>query len=155
MNSWFDIKSLDNSTPEDEQGIKDAAKLVHGLIGQEIKAGIPAQRIMLGGFSQGGALALYAGLTLAEPLAGLIAFSCWLPLHASFPAARKISEETPVLQCHGDSDPVVTHKLGQMSASALNIFMKKTQFKTYRGMSHSSSPDELDDLKVKQQIIYN
>lgn len=148
MNSWFDIKSLDNSGPEDEQGIKDAAKLVHGLIGDEIKAGIPAQRIMLGGFSQGGALALYAGLTLAEPLAGLIAFSCWLPLHASFPAARKTAESTPILQCHGDADPVVTYKMGQLSAQALKIFMTNTKFETYRGMSHSSSPDELEDLKV-------
>lgn len=148
MNSWFDLKTLDISGPEDEAGIKDASTLVQGIISSELKSGISSNRIMLGGFSQGGALALYAGLTLAEPLGGIIAFSCWLPLHRSFPDAKKTSSEVPVFQCHGDCDPVVPYKMGQMSASILKSFMKDVTFTSYRGMSHSSSPDELDDLKV-------
>lgn len=153
MNSWFDLRSLDISAPEDEAGIKEASRHVHDLISIEVKAGIPSKRIVLGGFSQGGALALYAGLTLAEPLAGIVGFSCWLPLHKSFPDATKASRDTPVLQCHGDVDPVVPHKMGQLSASIVKAFMKDFQFQTYRGMSHSSSPDELDDLKVSHMPI--
>lgn len=148
MRSWFDLKTLDISGPEDEQGIKEATTLVHSMIASEIQAGIPAKRIMLGGFSQGGALALYAGLTLAEPLAGIIAFSCWLPLHKSFPGLKRTADSTAILQCHGDCDPVVPYKLGQLSASLLKAFMKNSQFNTYSGMSHSSSNDEMDDLKT-------
>lgn len=152
MNSWFDLRSLDISAPEDEAGIKEATALVHALIKTEVQAGIPAKRIVLGGFSQGGALALYSGLTLSEPLGGIVGFSCWLPLHKAFPDATKTPRETPVLQCHGDCDPVVPHKMGQLSASIVKAFMKDFTFQTYRGMSHSSSPEELDDLKVSNAV---
>lgn len=148
MNSWFDLRSLDISGPEDEAGIREATKLVHGLIQTEVQAGIPAKRIVLGGFSQGGALALFAGMTLAERLGGIVGFSCWLPLHKSFPAARVTPADTPVFQCHGDCDPVVPYKMGQLSASVMKSFMTDFTFSTYPGMSHSSSPDELDDLKT-------
>lgn len=148
MPSWFDLKTLDISGPEDEDGIKKATTNIHGMIASEIQAGIPSKRIILGGFSQGGALALYAGLTFAEPLAGIVAFSCWLPLHKNFPAIKKTPDTTPVFQCHGDCDPVVPYKFGQLSASVLKTFMKNMQFTTYRGMSHNSSNDEMNDLKV-------
>lgn len=148
MNSWFDLRTLDISGPEDEVGIREATKLVHGIIDKEIQAGIPSKRIMLGGFSQGGALALYAGLTMAQPLGGIVAFSCWLPLYRTFPDAKLTPDDTPVFQCHGDCDPVVPYKMGQLSASVIKTFMKDATFTTYRGMSHSSSADELDDLKV-------
>lgn len=148
MNSWFDLRSLDISGPEDEAGIREATKLVHGLIQTEVQAGIPAKRIVLGGFSQGGALALFAGLTLSERLGGIVGFSCWLPLHKSFPAERSTPADTPVLQCHGDCDPVVPHKMGQLTASVMKTFMTDFTFSSYPGMAHSSSPDELDDLKT-------
>lgn len=96
MPSWFDLKTLDISGPEDADGIKAAAKNVHALIKKETDDGIAASRILLGGFSQGGALALYSALTYAEPLAGVMALSCWLPLHATFPDARKCPDSIPV-----------------------------------------------------------
>lgn len=96
MPSWFDLKSLDVSGPEDEDGIKRATIMVHEMINKEISDGISANRILLGGFSQGGALALYSALTFAQPLAGVIALSCWLPLHKSFPAAKKCPDTVPV-----------------------------------------------------------
>lgn len=96
MPSWFDLKTLDESGPEDEEGIKVAALEVQNLIDNEIKAGIPADRIVLGGFSQGGALALYSALTFPHKLAGVVALSCWLPLRKSFPAARKCPDDIPV-----------------------------------------------------------
>lgn len=89
MPSWFDLFTLDESGPEDECGIKEAAKLVHSMIDREIEtSNIPSSRIALGGFSQGGALALYSAFTYNKPLAGVMALSCWIPLHKSFPAVR-------------------------------------------------------------------
>lgn len=82
----FDLRSLEPSGPEDEEGIRRAAEMVHSLIAEEVAAGIPTKRIVLGGFSQGGALAIYSALTFPEPLAGVIALSAWLPLHQKFPA---------------------------------------------------------------------
>lgn len=168
MPSWFDLKSLEIHGDEDEEGIKRATANVHAMIQSEIQDGIPSNRIILGGFSQGelhtafstkvnfkslvsvqgGALALYAGLTFVQPLAGIMALSCWLPLGRSFPAARKTPDTVPIIQCHGDCDPLVKYSYGQMSSSVLKGFMKNTQFTTYRGMSHSSSNEEMDDLKV-------
>lgn len=76
---------MDPSGPEDEDGIRKASEMVHAMIAEEIAAGIPSNRIIIGGFSQGGALALYSALTYAQPLAGVIALSTWLPLHQRFP----------------------------------------------------------------------
>lgn len=130
MPSWFDIRSLEVGGSEDEAGIKEAAHQVHGMINNEIRAGIPADRIILGGFSQGGALAVYSALTYPEKLAGVIGLSCWLPLHNQFPAAKVCPDTTPVLLCHGDSDPIVSYKFGQLSHSLLKSFLKTTQLKT-------------------------
>lgn len=132
---------------EDEAGIKAAASTVHGMINNEIKAGIPAERIILGGFSQGGALALYSALTFPEKLAGVISLSSWLPLHSSFPGVKTCPDTVPVLLCHGDSDPIVSYKFGQLSHSLLKTFLKTTQLKTYRGLAHQSSPQEISDMK--------
>jgi len=147
MPSWFDLKSLDISGPEDEEGIKKATQNVHEMINSEIAGGIASNRIMLGGFSQGGALALYAALTFTQPLAGVMALSCWLPLYMSFPSERKCPDTVPIWQGHGDCDPVLPYKFGQLSASLLKSFMKTTEFKTYRGLSHSSTEEELADMK--------
>lgn len=87
MPSWFDLKTLDANGPEDEDGIKRATELIHKMIDDEVKEGIAPHRIVLGGFSQGGALALYSALIYPKPLAGVMALSCWLPLHKTFPAA--------------------------------------------------------------------
>jgi len=147
MPSWFDLKALDASGPEDEEGIKQACSLVHAMIDNEIKEGISPANILLGGFSQGGALALYSALCYPEKLAGVVALSCWLPLRKSFPAAQKCPNDIPVLQCHGDCDPIVPYKWGQMTTSLLKTLLKSPEFKSYRGLMHTSSDEELQDVK--------
>jgi len=102
----------------------------------------------LGGFSQGGALALYAGLTYPRPLAGILAFSCWLPKHDHVVPNIAHNKHVPVLQCHGDSDPVVQTRWGQLTADVLSKVLTKHQFKTYRGMGHSSCNEEQNDAKT-------
>lgn len=149
MPSWFDLKTLDMYGPEDKEGIEKATANIQYLIQTEISAGIPANRILVGGFSQGGALALYAGLTSTHTLGGIIGLSCWLPLHKSFPAARKTDDTLPIFQCHGEADPVLPFKFGQLSHFSLKTFMKNAQFNSYPGLSHSSSPDEMNDVKVR------
>lgn len=147
MPSWFDLRSLDPGCPEDEEGIRKAAEMVHNLIAQEVATGISTKQIVLGGFSQGGALAVYSALTFPEPLAGIIALSAWLPLHQKFPAHALGNKNTPLLQCHGDCDPIVPYKWGQMTATFLKQFMTQTEFKTYRGVMHTSCDEEMLDMK--------
>lgn len=148
MPAWFDLKGLDLHAGEDNEGIQRAAASVHGLIEDEIKGGIPANRILIGGFSQGGALSLYSSLTSSHNLAGVVALSCWLPLRDSFPAKIAGNTETPFMLCHGDSDPVVPHKWGQESAALLKKFTKTVDFRTYKNLPHSSSDKEMSDVKV-------
>jgi len=148
MPSWFDLRTLDISGPEDEEGIKRATNNIHQIIDKEISNGIESNRILVGGFSQGGALALYSALTFTKPLGGIIALSCWLPMHKQFPGYNVQSAELPIFQAHGDFDPVLPYKFGQLSASVLKTVLKNTQFKTYNGLSHSSSEQELQDIRA-------
>ncbi|KAJ3629753.1 hypothetical protein MTP99_014123 [Tenebrio molitor] len=130
MPSWFDLRTLDASGPEDEEGIKQATKQIHTMIDNEMKEGIPANRIIVGGFSQGGALAMYSALVFPQQL-----------------GAMKTVKDLHVLQCHGDCDPVVPYKWGQMTASVLKTLLKEPEFKSYRGLMHTSSDEELRDVK--------
>lgn len=148
MPSWFDLKSLDGSGNEDEEGILKATKQVHGMIESEVKSGIPPERIIIGGFSQGAALALYSALTLPKRIGGVVCLSGWLPLVKSFPASLKTSNDLDVLQCHGVCDPLVKYQWGTMTASVLKTFLKNPEFKTYPGLMHTSSDEELQDVKT-------
>ncbi|XP_058495069.1 acyl-protein thioesterase 1 [Solea solea] len=151
MPSWFNIYSLSFDAEEDESGIKRASDNIKALIDQEVKNGIPSHRIMLGGFSQGGALSLYTALTTQQKVAGVVALSCWLPLRSSFPQATANcpNKDMHVLQCHGDADPLVNQAFGKMTADKMKTLINDTNvtFKSYQGLSHSSCPEELVDVK--------
>jgi len=147
MPSWFDLKSLDPNGPEDEAGIAAAAAMVETLIAAEVTAGVPADRILLGGFSQGGALALHTALHSQHRLAGVAALSCWAPLHRQISSAGPTNREIPFYQAHGDCDPVVPYRWGQMTAQLLKTLLPNHQFKTYKGLMHSSNEEEMKDLK--------
>lgn len=150
MPAWFDLKSLDPNGEEDVVGIKKSFDLVELLIKKEVDAGIAPENIVIGGFSQGGALALYTGFSTKYKIGGIVALSCWLPLHKDFPKASAADRTPtlPVLQCHGDCDPVVPFKWGQLTSTLLKKFLPKHEFKTFSGLGHSSSQDELDDIRT-------
>lgn len=154
MPSWFDLYSLTGGERQDEAGIERAKQLVHSLISEEEKAGIPSEKILLAGFSQGGALALYSGLTYPKKLAGIMALSCWMPLHEKLTPNSGPNWTTPILQCHGDADPVVALQLGQRTRDFLkkHITGNNYTFKVYRGMSHSSS-DEVSICTIYGLIL--
>ncbi|XP_068189616.1 acyl-protein thioesterase 2 [Antennarius striatus] len=149
MPAWFDLMGLGPDSPEDELGIKKAAENIKAIIEQEGRNGIPPNRIMLGGFSQGGALSLYTALTYQHELAGVVALSCWLPLHQSFPSASSGHTNLPILQCHGEMDTVVPLQFGAMTAEKLKTIVNPhvLTFKTYRNLPHSSCPQEMKDVK--------
>lgn len=147
MPSWFDIATLGFPETEDEEGIKKAAAQIKSLVEEEIKSGTPAERIVLGGFSQGGALALYTAFTMEKTLGGILALSCWLPLHNSFPGCIKGNRDTPVFQGHGNMDPVIHVAFGDMTNKYLASFCSKLEYKKYADLLHSSSPQEMRDVK--------
>ncbi|XP_048856985.1 acyl-protein thioesterase 1 [Brienomyrus brachyistius] len=158
MPSWFDIIGLSPDAEEDESGIKQAAENIKSLIDQEVKNGIPAHRIILGGFSQGGALSLYTALTSQQKLAGVVALSCWLPLRGSFPqgATGSANKDTQILQCHGEADMLVPLVFGCLTVEKLKSFLNpaNVHFRTYPGMQHGSCPQEMMDIKqfIEKQL---
>lgn len=158
MPSWFDIIGLSPDAQEDDAGIKQASENIKALIDQEVKNGIPSNRIILGGFSQGGALSLYTALTMSQKLAGVVALSCWLPLRTSFPqaAVNSANKDICVLQCHGESDPLVPLMFGSLTSEKLKAIINppNVHFKTYPGLAHSSCNQEMSDIKqfIEKQL---
>ncbi|KAG2222089.1 hypothetical protein INT45_007975 [Circinella minor] len=149
MPGWFDLTGLDRSSlsNEDEKGILSSLTAVNGLIRQEVDNGIPSDRIIVGGFSQGCVLSLLTGLTSEYKFGGVIGCSGWLALAEKFPSmASEANKKTPILMCHGDSDPVVQYSYGKESASVLENLGYNIKFNTYRGLVHSASPQELQDI---------
>jgi phospholipase/carboxylesterase len=121
MRAWYDIYSRGIRDREDVAGIRESAALVFGLIDAERTLGIPAERIVLAGFSQGGAVALQAGLRHPQRLAGILALSTYLPLRASLAAEGVATNQAiPILMCHGRHDPIVPLELARQSFAALN-----------------------------------
>ena len=120
---------------EDAEGIRNSADYLSSLVQSEIDAGIPADRIVLGGFSQGGAMSIYTGLTAKVKFAGIVALSGWLLLSKTFrevlAAGPKMNDNTPVLMCHGDSDPLVRPELSMLSYQVLNTMGLNVTRKVY------------------------
>ncbi|WP_038247243.1 alpha/beta hydrolase [Ghiorsea bivora] len=150
MPAWYDLYSLkvDNpdTNPQDEQGIKKSAKSIQQLIQHENTRGIPNERIILVGFSQGGAMALYTGLTIDQPLAGIMGLSCYLPLHNSIEEIlNPATKNTPVFMAHGTQDPVVLHEYGKASAEFIKNLGYQVSWREYP-MEHSVCPDEIHTI---------
>ncbi|WYZ39348.1 hypothetical protein EsH8_III_001262 [Colletotrichum jinshuiense] len=155
MPGWFDIKTLDGTVEalresEDEPGILASSEYFQNLIQAEVDAGIPADRIVLGGFSQGGAMAIFSGLTGKHKIGGIVGLSCWLLLSNKFAGIvpeDKPNQDTPVWLGHGDADPLVRPELGALSAEALKKLGYKVSRSLYPGMPHSACLEELDDVE--------
>ncbi|GAB7344795.1 hypothetical protein MBLNU457_3257t2 [Dothideomycetes sp. NU457] len=158
MPGWYDIIDFDDiQENEDETGIKRSQAYFHSLIAKEIEAGIPSERIVLGGFSQGGAMSLMAGTTCPTKLGGIFALSSYLLLQSKLQdlvPKDNPNKDTQIFMGHGDSDPVVQYQWGKRTAEKLKQWGWNVDFKTYRGLPHSAAPEELDDLEkyLKQRI---
>lgn len=140
MRAWFDVYGLENLDQEDEPGILDAQRAVTKLIEQEVANGVASDRIVLAGFSQGGAMSLYTGLRYDKPLAGIIALSTYLPLAKKLSAeASEANNQTPILMAHGRFDPVLPIILGK---------------KTYELLEHLGYPIEWHEYPMAHQVCF-
>ena len=146
MRAWYDIVDFDLANRADETGVLESVAQVDALIARESARGIPASRVILAGFSQGGAVTLAAGLRRREPLAGLVGLSTYLPAANGAQAALVDgANRQPVFMAHGTQDPVVPSLAGQQSAALLRQFGFDVQWSTYP-MPHSVCAEEVAAL---------
>ncbi|RRN59167.1 carboxylesterase [Pseudoxanthomonas sp. SGNA-20] len=146
MRAWYDIVGMDFATRADAAGVEESIEQVEALIAREAERGIPASRLLLAGFSQGGAITLATGLRRREPLAGLVALSTYLPGGTAAAAAREPNAVAqPVFFAHGSADPVVAFQHGQASARALEQAGFEVEWHHYP-MAHQVCAQEIADL---------
>jgi len=146
MRAWYDIVSLTSHRDHDQRGIADSVNQAAALVRQEIARGIPAQRILLAGFSQGGAIALQLALRFPQRLAGLVALSTYLLLdHRLEQDAHEANRGLPVFVGHGSHDPMVPVQLGETAAARLRGMGHDVEFHRYP-MPHAVCPEEISDL---------
>ena len=144
MRAWYDIRAADINSEPDEKGIRASAELAGELIEDEIGNGIDADRIVLAGFSQGGAIALQAGLRYSKPLAGILALSTYLPLAQSLEGeASDANAQTPIFLAHGSADTVIPVDLARESHALLQQQGFEVEWHEYKGMPHSVSEQEI------------
>lgn len=147
MRAWYDVLSPDFGHAEDSVGIRQSEQQLLALIAREVVNGIPAERIVLAGFSQGGAMAMHTGLRYPQPFAGILALSCYLPLAESL--ARESSEASrgvPIMMAHGVSDPLIPLTLAEQSRDRLQQLGYTVDWHTYP-MPHAVYPQEIRDLR--------
>jgi phospholipase/carboxylesterase len=146
MRAWYDIRDLELNTRADEAGVRESIAQVEELVAREGERGIPAQRVFLAGFSQGGAIALAAALRRESALAGVLALSTYLPL-GNHTAAESTAagKRTPVFMAHGTQDPMVRPQWGEASRDALRGLGVPVEWRTYP-MPHSVCAEEIRDL---------
>lgn len=146
MRAWYDILAQDLVRQEDERGIRESQELVEALIAREGGRGIPPNRIVLAGFSQGGVITLQTGLRQAKPLAGLLALSCYLPLAATLEKEiNAAGRDVPVFLAHGTGDDIVPISRGTAARDALLKAGAKVEWHEYP-MPHSVHPNEIADI---------
>lgn len=146
MRAWYDIRNADLIRREDEQGIRDSERLIQALIARENERGIPSDKIVLAGFSQGCAMILHTGPRFEQKLAGLVGLSGYLPLPEMFAAERhSANQDIPIFMAHGTQDPVVTLDRAQASCELLQEQGYQVTFKTYT-MPHSVCLPEISDI---------
>ena len=144
MPAWYDILSMDGSRHVDVSQIEHSAGRVHDLIEREIERGVQASRILLAGFSQGGAVAYQAALTYPDRLAGIVALSTYFPTEQSIEVDH-VQAKLPILICHGSLDPVVPESLGLTAKEALERRDFQPEYKCYP-MEHQVCPEEVIDI---------
>ena len=153
MRSWYDILTPNLVKREDEQGIRISEQAIAALIARENVRGIPAERIVLAGFSQGCAMTLHTGLRLPTKLAGLMGLSGYLPLIDMADNERHAANaDTPIFWAHGTHDPVVTLERAEASRAKLVALGYPVQWHTYP-MQHSVCADEIHDISRFLQSV--
>jgi phospholipase/carboxylesterase len=158
MRAWYDILTLERGGPQDEAGIRESGRLLELLIEREHERDIPHDKIVLAGFSQGGAIALHTALRYPHRLAGVMALSTWLPLQDSFDTevvgnTRAQSQELRVFMAHGSFDPMLPMALGQQSCETLEKAGYAVEWHDYP-MAHAVCAEEIADIRNWLLSVY-
>lgn len=153
MRAWYDIIGADLSRREDEKGLRASQAMVEQLIAQEKARGIPAERIVLAGFSQGCAMTIQTGLRHPEKLAGLLCLSGYVPLHTTIAEERHSSNQaTPIFMAHGRGDQVIPIIRAEQSRDLLRSLGYEVEWHEYL-MPHSVCQEEVDDISAWFQRV--
>ena len=152
MRAWYDIRGFGPESSEDSAGIARSAALVRGLVEREIARGIPRERIVLAGFSQGGAVVLHAGLAGCGRLAGILGLSTYLPAAGLLDKAGPVATDIPVRLMHGSDDPVIPLALARASTATLEQRGIAVEWSTYR-MGHEVIWPEIRDISAWLQRV--
>ena len=146
MRAWYDISHDEFGRREDGRGVRASQRGLEALIAREGERGIPPERVVLAGFSQGGAIALQAGLRHAHRLAGIMALSTYLPLSDSLAAERNAANvATPIFMAHGTNDDVIPMQVAHRSSALLENLDYPVEWHEY-AMPHSVCVEEIRDI---------
>jgi phospholipase/carboxylesterase len=153
MRAWYDVRGDAGVRREDETGVRESQRQLEALIEREKKRGIPAGRLALAGFSQGGAMALQTGLRHPERLAGIMALSCFLPLTDTVSAeASAANRDVPIFMAHGSQDPLIPMARARHAHDLLTSLGYRIEWHEYP-MPHSVSDAEIRDISAWLQRI--
>lgn len=143
MRAWFDLGAIDPAAQLDRAGIDDSTAAVAALIAREAARGVRQERVVLAGFSQGGSIALHAGLRQPRPLAGIVALSTFLPAAETLPdEASEANHATPILMAHGALDAVVPEAFGEASRDLLLEYGHPVEWHSY-AIAHTVCDEEV------------
>ena len=146
MRAWYDIAGPELDRRADEEGVRESAGIARALVDEQIARGIAPRRVVLAGFSQGGAVALYAGLRFPFRIAGILALSTYLPAAKSLAAqAHDANRDVPIFLAHGSQDPVIALALSERSRAALADLGYVVEVHTYP-IPHSVCAEEIRDV---------
>lgn len=151
MRAWYDVMSLDRSGPQDEAGIRESSTTLKKLIEREHERGVAYERIVLAGFSQGGAIAMHTAMRFPHKLAGLMALSTWMPLESTIDAEvirgpESQPRDLPILMAHGSFDPMLPIAAGQHARELMEKAGFKVQWHDYP-MAHAVCGEEIAEIR--------
>jgi phospholipase/carboxylesterase len=147
MRAWYDVAGFDRRAAQDERGIRESAEAIGALVKRERERGIAASRILVAGFSQGGAMALFTALRWPERLGAILALSTYLPLADTLrDELHPANAGVPIFMAHGQLDAVLPQSLGEASRDALRVLGCTVDWHSYP-MPHSVCLEEIADLR--------
>lgn len=155
MRGWYDIAQADIGQRQDAEGIRVSQHQLEALIEAEIAAGIAAERIILAGFSQGGAIILQTGLRYPARLGGLMVLSSYVPLAETLEAERHVANQaTPIFMAHGRNDDIIPYEFAEQSRDQLSKLGYQVKWNSYE-MPHGVLPEEIDDIASWLRKVLN
>jgi len=147
MRAWYDAVDLDRERKVDIKGFLKSVDQVAALIRDEIESGMPSKRLILAGFSQGGAIVLFTGLTFEMKLGGIMALSCYLPIADQLTKGRNtINQDIPIMMGHGKIDPIIQMAKAVQTRQELMRLGYQVSWHEY-DMMHSVCPEEINDVR--------